>query len=145
MDNIGVTLRALDNRIMRYVEQRFRELDREMITGTNGWIVLYLYRNDHRDVYQRELEDEFGITRSTASKVAKLMEQKGLIERCMDGHDARQRVLKLTDTARDLARCMQEGKEELTKRLLHGFADDEKLKLTEYMERMLRNMSEEGD
>ena len=50
-----------------------------------------------------------------------------------------------TETARDLARCMQEGKEVLTKRLLHGFADDEKLKLTEYMERMLRNMSEEGD
>lgn len=145
MDNIGVMLRALDNRMMRFIEQRFRELDREMITGTNGWIMLYLFKNAHRDVYQRDLEAEFGITRSTVSKVAKLMEQKGLIERYTDDHDARQRVLRLTDTAKDFARRMDEAKDELSARLFRGFDTEERAELDKYLIRMLRNMTEEGD
>jgi len=145
MDNIGVLLRALDNRILRFMEKRFRMPDKDMITGTNSWILLYLFKNANRDVYQRELEEEFGITRSTASKVAKLMEQKGLIERVMDETDARRLVIRLTDTARGMALEMGDARVELNARLLKGFEQEEIDKLNDYMGRMLRNMSEEGE
>ena len=145
MDNIGAGLRALDNRIMRYVEQRFRGLDNDMITGTNSWIMLYLYKNIERDVYQRELEEEFGITRSTVSKIVKLMEQKGLIERCTDEADARRLLIRLTDKARGIASEMDSVRYELNERLLRGFDQHEIDILNEYMDRMMRNMCEEGD
>ena len=145
MDNIGAGLRALDNRIMRYVEQRFRGLDNDMITGTNSWIMLYLYKNIERDVYQRELEEEFGITRSTVSKVVKLMEQKGLIERCPDETDARRLLIRLTDKARGIASEMDSARNELNDRLLRGFEQQDIDILNEYMDRMMRNMCEEGD
>lgn len=145
MDNIGVWLRALDNRILRHMEHKFRELDHDIITGTNSWILLYLFRNAHRDVYQRELEEEFGITRSTVSKVAKLMEQKGLIRRCMDENDARKLVIRLTDKALNIASEMDAARNELNARLLSGFEREEIEKLDEYMGRMLRNMCKEDE
>lgn len=145
MDNLGAGLRALDNRIMRYVEQRFRQLDREMVTGTNGWILIYLLENADRDVHQRELESEFGITRSTVSKVLKLMEQKELIQRYQDERDARQRRIRLTELARTIAREMGAERQRLNQRLLRGFETNEIEKLEEYMDRMMRNMCEEGD
>lgn len=145
MDNFGAELRALDNRIMRQLEQRFRELDRDMVTGTNGWILSYLIQNADRDVYQRELESEFGITRSTVSKVAKLMEQKGLIERVTDSRDARQLMLRLTEHAKAIAREMEAECGRLNDKLLRGFDTEEIAKLHEYMGRMLLNMCEEDD
>lgn len=145
VDNLGAGLRALDNRIMRYMEQRFRAIDRDMVTGTNGWILAYLLDNAHRDVFQRELEQEFGVTRSTVSKVIKLMEQKGLVERCLDERDARQRRLRLTEEAKAITRELHMEGERLNERLLRGFDTDEIEKLQDYMARMMRNMQEEGD
>lgn len=145
MDNLGAGLHALDNRIMRYMEQRFRAIDREMVTGTNGWILAYLLENADREVYQRELEREFGITRSTVSKVIKLMEQKGLVERCPDEHDARQRRLRLTEDAMIITRELDMEGKRLNERLLRGFNVNEIEILQGYMERMMRNMQEEGD
>ena len=46
-----------------------------------------------------ELESEFGITRSTASRVLRLMEQKGLVERQSVPQDARLKKLVLTPKA----------------------------------------------
>lgn len=145
VDNLGAGLRALDNRIMRYMEQRFRAIDRDMVTGTNGWILAYLLENAHRDVYQRELEQEFGVTRSTVSKVITLMEQKGLVERCLDEHDARQRRLRLTKDAMIITRELDTEGKRLNERLLRGFDANEIEKLQDYMNRMMRNMQEEGD
>lgn len=145
MDNFGAVLHALDNRIVRYMEQRFRAIDREMVTGTNGWILAYLLENSDRDVYQRELEREFGVTRSTVSRVIKLMERKGLVERCPDERDARQRRLHLTQNAMIITRELDMEGKRLNEHLLRGFNANEIEILQSYMARMMRNMQEEGD
>ena len=64
--NIGIELRYLNNLIRRYVDNKLHKKYIDSVTGTNGWIIGYIA--DHGDVYQKDLETEFGITRSTASK-----------------------------------------------------------------------------
>ena len=78
---IGMQLRCLTNLIKRRVEGSASYQYAKSITGTNSWIIAFLAENKDRDIFQRDLEERFSITRSTASKVIKLMEQKGLIER----------------------------------------------------------------
>ena len=51
------------------------------VTGTNIRIIRFLECNQERDIYQKDVEKEFGITRSTASRVLVLMEEKGLVKR----------------------------------------------------------------
>ena len=96
--NVGIELRALDHLMMRRLEGQMRSSQGEIITGTNLWIIAYLMRRGEDAVYQRDLEMEFGITRSTASKVLQLMEQKELIRRENAQHDGRMRTLHLTGT-----------------------------------------------
>lgn len=73
---IGMELRSLQNLIRRYFEYSAHKEQVEKVTGTNGWIIGFLSENSEKDIYQKDLEEKFTITRSTASKVLNLMEQK---------------------------------------------------------------------
>ena len=93
---IPAQLRRLDNRIVRYQNERCREQGLEDVTVMHGWILGYLHRNAHRDVYQRDIERDFSITRSTVTNILQLMEKKGYILRESVPHDARLKRLVLT-------------------------------------------------
>lgn len=144
MRNIGIELRSLGNLVMRYIENRARSKSCEILTGSNGWILGYLLQNADRAVYQRELEEEFSVTRSTASKVVRLMEVKGLVERRAALHDARLKRLALTPKAEALAREMRRESEKLSRILMADFTTEEIENLYDYIERMKKNLRDEG-
>lgn len=139
---IHVELRSLSHRIHRFNSPNKRAV--ESVTGTNSWIIGYLADHEGMDVFQKDIEKEFDITRSTASKVIDLMEQKGLVERQTVPHDARLRKLVLTEKSRQLVNLICIDKENLEKTLTKGFSDEEKATLTEYILRMRNNLEEEG-
>ena len=63
---LGIRLRKLNNAIRRYLDHNsviMRELDN--LTCSNKWIMGYLFdaEEEGRDVFQRDLEQNFGITR----------------------------------------------------------------------------------
>ena len=144
MKNIGIELRSLGNLVMRFIENRARAQSCELLTGSNGWILGYLLQNADREVYQRELEEEFSITRSTASKVVNLMEKKGLVERKTAEHDARMLKLALTEKAEALALSMRRESENLSRILTRDFTPTEIETMYDYIERMKKNLREEG-
>ena len=100
---IGFEIRSLNNLIIRNIEKVFDGKEADGITATNGWIMGFLAANPDRDIYQRDLEAEFSITRSTASKVLILMEKKGLIDRKSVPHDARLKRLTLTEKGKKVS------------------------------------------
>lgn len=145
MGNVAIDIKVLNNLILRDLEQRSRLRAGDVISGVNGMIMGYILTHSDREVYQRELEDEFGLTRSTISKVVNLMERKGLIERVPAEHDARQRLLRLTESARELAGKIQQESAMVSTRLLKDFEESEIDALTGYIGRMTQNMRREND
>jgi DNA-binding MarR family transcriptional regulator len=137
---IGIELKTLSNLVMRYMENNSNKKTVDKITGRNAWIIAYLDRNSDRDVYQRDLEKEFGITRSTASKVVNLMVQKDLIERQSVSQDARLKKMVLTEKANEIAKLMKEDGDRLECRLTEGFSENELGILFSFIERMKSNM-----
>lgn len=137
---VGVQLRKLDNQIKRCVGTSDVRKQVESITGTNGWIICYLGDHADQDIYQRDLEKKFGITRSTASKVLSLMEKKGLIERQSVTKDARLKKLVLTQKAVDINEMLRRDAYRFEKNLTAGFSESEKKTLLEYLERMQNNL-----
>ena len=87
-----------------------------------------------------ELESEFGITRSTASRVLRLIEQKGLVERQSVPQDARLKKLVLTERSRRLVQEMCQTGMTIDTRLLRGFSPDEVQTLYGFLDRMFRNL-----
>ena len=141
---IQLEFRSLSHRIHRFFQNSPNKRAVDSVTGTNGWIIGYLAENEHRDIFQKDIEKEFDITRSTASKVIDLMEQKGLVERQKVAHDARLRKLVLTDKSRQLVELISKDKQNLEIVLTKGFSEEEKTQLAEYIKRMRNNLEEEG-
>jgi DNA-binding MarR family transcriptional regulator len=137
---VGMELRSLNNLIKRYIENSQHFQYAKKITGTNGWIIAYLFENEGRDVFQRDLEERFTITRSTISKVLKLMEQKGLIQRLSVEEDARLKKIILTDKAREIHQAVKEDLMSIEKCLMKDFSPEEKDQLFTFIDRMKANM-----
>lgn len=138
---IGLELRRLNNLTKRYLDNHTNKKIIDSITGTNGWIIGYLADRDGQDVFQRDLERQFGITRSTASKVINLMVQKGLVQRESVPQDARLKKLVLTPKAREVSAMMVEDRNAIESKLTQGFSAEEIDVLYSYLLRMKQNMS----
>jgi DNA-binding MarR family transcriptional regulator len=140
---VCVELRSLSHKIFRCVENLPSKKMIDSVTGTNGWIIGYLSHNQDKDIFQKDIEKEFGITRSTASKVIDLMEQKGLIERQKVSYDARLKKLILTEKSKKISAMMNEDMSGVEKQLIRGFTQQEIETLIEYIERMKNNLNTE--
>ena len=89
------------------------------------------------------MEKEFGITRSTASRVLVLMEEKGLVKRLSVEHDARLKKLVLTEKSTQMGEAMRQIGEKTDAKLLEGFSEEEKEQLYSFIDRMVENVSGE--
>ena len=141
---LGPELRLLSNLIRRYFEQYSHKKCIDEITGPNNWIIGYIgdQMDAEKDVYQRDLETRFGITRSTASKVVNLMVQKGLIERQSVVHDARLKKLVLTEKSLAIKKLMDEDHVLFEAALCRGFSEEELQQLHGYLDRMKQNLKD---
>lgn len=133
-------LRSLSHLIYRFIENLPNKKQIESMTGTNGCIIGYLAENSDHDVFQKDIEKAFGITRSTASKVINLMEQKGLVERQSVSYDARLKKIVMTDKSKSISHLMAEDMTLVESVLTEGFSLDEKKALYSYLKRMEQNL-----
>ena len=98
--HIGYEVRTLDNMIGRRVNCWHSKMDEEVgITRMQAWIIGYVYEHSEKPVFQKDLEENFQIARSTATGILQLMEKKDLIVRKPYPGDARLKRLELTARA----------------------------------------------
>lgn len=124
---VGLELRILSNLSMRIIDKRGGKEKVDDATGSNGWILRFLSEAEAegRDIYQKDIERKFCITRSTVSKVLTLMEQKGLIERKSVQGDARLKKITMTDKAKELHNLMVDDGKMLDAIIRNGLTDEE--------------------
>lgn len=144
---VGIQIRTVNNGIKRFIVNRPTTKLIDKLTGTNTWLLAYISEQNGkgRDVFQKDIEENFGITRSCVSKVISLMEQKGFIVRESVAHDARLKKLVLTPEAAKYAEKMMEDSVAVEERIMEGFSDDEKEKLLEFLGRIMKNIEKDLD
>ena len=111
-----------------------------MITSTNSFILGFLERHQDIDIYQKNIEEKFLITKSTTSKILKLMEQNGLIERIGVDSDARLKKIVLTEKGLAINESVRSTLDEVEKKALEGFEPHEITQLYSYFERIKNNL-----
>ena len=137
---INTELRILSRNINNYFINNGNRKKIDKMTGSGGWIISYIAENFNRDIFQRDLEQEFYITRSTASKNVDLLVKNGFIERVPVDYDARLKKLVLTEKAHDVFKIMRNDRASLEEQMLTGFSDDEKLQLRAFLKRLASNI-----
>ena len=96
MDHFGRLLKQANNNMMRHFDQFARQYD---LTGNQMAVIDFITNHADQEVFQRDIEHEFEIQRSTTTVLLQRMEKKGLIERHTSSKDARQKAVVLTDKA----------------------------------------------
>lgn len=93
----------------------------DRMTGSHGFILCWLYehRNDG-DIFQKDLEKQLRLRRSSVTGVLQVMERNGLIERTPVSSDARLKKLTLTPRAEELYRILCSDMAETERRMSAG-------------------------
>lgn len=94
---VGLAIRRLDHVLRKNLEAGVREEGIDEITLMHGWIIRYLYENKDKDVFQKDIEKNFSICRSSVTGIIQIMEKKGYISREFVAHDARLKKVMLTE------------------------------------------------
>ena len=142
MEAIGCKINYVSNIIKREIEKLESIEALERVSGTNSFILVYILEKEI--VFQKDIEKEFGITRSTASKVISLMESKGLIIRKSVSNDLRLKQLVLTDEAKKIVLAVKEDLNKFEKRLTYGLTEEENELLSSILGKIEKNIFEGG-
>lgn len=112
----------------------------DSITDVRGRIMDYLYNNREKDVFQRDIEKEFGIRRPTATKLLQIMEKRGLITRQGVDYDARLKKILITEKGLHLHEKIPEIIDELEGILTNGLTEEEITSFFSVIEKIKRNL-----
>ncbi|MFR4477725.1 MAG: MarR family transcriptional regulator [Ruminococcus callidus] len=81
MRHLGLEVHRLEKLMARQRGYSAAHQDADRQTGMHGYLLRYLYENQERDVFQRDIEKAFSISRSSVTVTLQLMEKNGLIRR----------------------------------------------------------------
>lgn len=123
---IGPEIKVLSNLIKRRLDNSATFTEAHKLTGMHGWVIGYLY--EHRDkgpMFQKDIEAEFSIRRSTATGILQLMERNGLLLRESVSYDARLKSIVLTPKAIKLHEAIVKEIKEMEALLVKGLTEEE--------------------
>ena len=141
--NIGFQLRLVTNLIKRRLEQHMRRQNYEQLTRMQGFIIGYLYRNKEREVFQRDIEAEFSVQRSTVTAMLQVMEKDGLITRSPVAGDKRLKRLQLTPKAISRHECFEQGVYCLEQQMQSGLSAAELEQFFNTLQKIKTNLEKE--
>lgn len=143
-DTIGFKIRLIHNQIHKVMEAKRKENEGDL-TGMQCWIMRFMMERDGMDIYQRDIEEEFKISRATASNTLSVMERKGFLRRLPVEHDARLKKLVLTEQARSLHERAERDMKQMEECLIQGMSAEEISQLKNALDRILLNLGVEQE
>ncbi|MDE6221458.1 MAG: MarR family transcriptional regulator [Lachnospiraceae bacterium] len=112
------------------------------VTLMHGWIMGYLYHNQERAIYQKTIESDFCIKRSTVTTILQLMEKKGYIRRTAVEGDARLKQIFLTEQGKEIAARTKEMIADMESTVIEGIAEDKLDVFYEVAQMLVTNMNQ---
>lgn len=122
---IGREIKSLDHMIKRHIQHVINQNGFDNMTMMHSWILGYLYRQGDSPVYQRDIEKEFNVGRSSVTGMLQLMEKKGYIVRKQTSEDARLKQIIITGKGLEHIEMLEKDKNVLEEALTKDLTDEE--------------------
>ena len=148
---IGHEVKILSNLIRRHISsnaekhsdtdtENNKEGNRDELTGMQSFIIRYLYINESEEIFQRDIEKNFNIRRSTATVILQRMEKRELIEKVNVSYDARLKRLELTSKALKVNMNIEQDIESFEAKMRQGISDEHILIFMETIKKIISNI-----
>ncbi len=137
---LGFEIKAAENMLCRNLCRVVAEVPE--LSGTQGPVLGFLQDKAQagEDVFQKDIEKEFHIRRSTASIMLQTMEQKGMLRRESVGHDGRLKKIVLTQKGIDLDSAIRQHIDALHARLEQDITREEKEIFLQILDKIRKNL-----
>ncbi|MBW4083412.1 MarR family winged helix-turn-helix transcriptional regulator [Paenibacillus sp. S150] len=136
--SIGLAIRMLSIQIVRSIDSAVPKT----ITGLQGHVIDFIQiESAHADVFQKDVEIEFNIRRSTATGILQSMEKKDLIRRETVPGDARLKKIVLTDKALGIHKQIISKLAYVEEQFKNNLTEDEINMFFDIVERVSTNIS----
>lgn len=136
----GYEIRRLDNAIKKRVGVRLREAGIDEGTATNGWVLKYLYDNRDSEVYQKDIERHFRISRSTVAGIIKQLEQNQCIRRESVENDARLKRVILLPKGEEIHKIIKQSFMETDTQLIEMVSPQELETFLQILEKIINHL-----
>lgn len=140
---IGFMVRELSNALKRHGDQNCQRFKSQNISMVQSWIIRSLSHNQDRDIFQKDLERELNIGKSTLTEILNVMEKNDLVIRQPCKEDNRCKKLILTKKAEAIHQEVENDIVEFEARLRIGISDEEMEQFFDLINRMLKNVQSE--
>ena len=134
----------------RWISQVSHQLKRQIFSGdlqddlTNmqKHILHYiLFETMHRDLFQKDVEKEYNIRRSTATETLQLLEKKGYIYRERVESDARLKRIVPTDKAARVRRHLLDTIRRMEEQIKEGISENDMAVFLRVLKQISENLS----
>ena len=145
-NGVGIKIKKIQSLIRKSIHNSETFKNNEELTNVIGWTIGYISRRnlDGIETYQKDVEKEFKISRSTATGLLQNMEKLGYIYREVSEVDSRLKRIVLTEKSIELHKRVILTFDSIESKLLNGFSEKEKETLFGFLLRLEKNL-EEGD
>ena len=122
---IGLHINKLSRIISRKVDAAvFNAID-DNITVSQAYVIDFITDNTDRDIFQKDLELEFGLKRSSVSLMLNNMEKSDLIKRVPVPEDARLKKIVLTEKAVEISKKISVAIDAVEGRIAESLGEEE--------------------
>lgn len=144
--NVVLELNGLAHTIKRY----FAGISEKAAGGNRVWeglspanfgVIAFLWENRNRDVYQKDLEEQMKVQRSTISKTLQMMEKKGIVQRRSVEHDARLKKITLSEPLQESIQSWMAGAGQMEQQATRGFTEEELDEFIRLINKMKQNFT----
>ena len=146
-NGVGIKVKKIKSLIRKAIHNSATFKENEELTNVIGWTIGFISRRncDGLETYQKDVEKEFNISRSTATGLLQNMENLGYLYREISEVDSRLKRIVLTDKSIELHKKVILVFDEIENKLLKEFSDNEKEQLFNYLSRLEKNLENEGE
>lgn len=140
----GRLVRMLNHQLKRNQKPEEAVEDDELTPMQRHILNYILLETLHRDIYQKNLEEEFQVRKSTVSGILKLIEKNGFIYRESVKEDARLKRILPTKKAEALRLSILEHIHETEIRMTEGVSEQDLFLCKKVLYQMCQNLAEKN-
>lgn len=133
-------MREVDN-MLHKVLARYRKGKEPRVPPGQGMLIGFLMNNADKEIFQKDIEAEFDIARSTVTATLDSMERKGYITREAVERDARLKKITLTQKAVESHNRIVADLEQLERAMFKNISAEEADTLFAVMDKIKANLS----
>lgn len=133
MNTLGCKINIIANKLKRKIDKN----NPEGISTIQGRIIQYIKRQSKkRDVFQKDLENEFELRGASISSTLQNLEIQGLIKRESLSSDQRLKKIVLTDKALDISNKIDKNIMQVESEVLKSLTEYEQKTLNELLDKV---------